>query len=105
MPVRFSVPPLKLTVPAPLNGPLTGYVPLGKLRAPLAPAVNVPEQVDPQVPPPVNEKVPLLPRTVPVLLKLMPMVVVAVPAVFSNVPALFTETAVPPPKTIVLSLA
>src|ERR1700756_3476245 len=101
---KSIVAPLKFTVPAPLIAPLCPNTLLAKLIAAPGPAVNIPEQVDPQFPPPVKDRVPLLPSTVPVLLKLRPIVVVAAPPVFSNVPALLNTTAVPPPKARVLSL-
>src|SRR5713226_9494496 len=101
---KFTVPPLKFTVPEPLIAPLCPNTLAAELMIPGVVGVNVPEQVDPQVPPPVNENVPLLPRTVPVLLKLTPMLLVVVPAVFSNVPPLLNLTAAPPPKTNPLSL-
>ena len=101
--MRFSVPPLKLIVPTPLNGPLIAYVPLGKFRLPPLAALKLPGQVEPQAPPALNDTMPLLPLTVPVLLNGTPTVEVAVPPVFSKVPALLNVTAVPPPKTRALS--
>src|SRR5882757_542999 len=101
---KFMVAPLKFTVPVPLIGPLCPNTLAPKLMAALGPGVKVPEQVDPQFPPPVNDIVPLLPSTVPVLLNGKPTVEVAVPPVFSKVPALLNATALPPPKTKMLSL-
>src|SRR5690242_1514211 len=96
--------PLKFTVPKPLIGPLCAYTPLAKLIVPPLPAVYVPEQLDPQFPLPVNDIVPLLPKTVPLLWIGVPIVLVAVPPVFSKVPALLNATAFPPPNERSLSL-
>src|SRR5246127_1109090 len=79
---KSIVAPAKFTVPAPLIGPLCPNTLAPKLMAAPVPALKVPEHVDPQFPPPVNDKVPLLPSTVPVLLKFSPTVLVTVPPVF-----------------------
>src|SRR4029077_12980483 len=62
---------------------------------PAAPAVYVPGQIVPQLPPPEKVNVPLLPITVPVLLK-GTLTVLLVPPVISNVPALLNAGAAPP---------
>src|SRR5882724_1534607 len=102
---KFMVAPLKFRVPVPLRGPLCPNMPLPKLMIPGVVAVNIPEQVDPQFPPPVNENVEAFPSTVPVLLNGTPIVVVVVPPVFSYVPAVLNATGFPPPVTSELSLA
>jgi len=99
---KFNVAPLKFTMPAPLNSPLTANVPAWKFKVPLAPGDQLPAQVLPQLPPPNKVIVPLLTVTDPVLLNGTFSVLLPVPPVFSNVPALL-NTGVPPSELTILS--
>src|SRR4029077_11333001 len=88
---KSIVAPLKFTVPVPLIGPLCTNVPLENAMIP-APAVYVPEQPVPQLPPPEKFNVPLLLITLPVLLNTT-LIVLLIPPVICNVPALLNVLA------------
>src|SRR6266404_2094317 len=93
---KSIVAPLKFTVPVPLIGPLCTNVPPENAIVP-APAVYVPEQPVPQLPPPEKFNVPLLPITLPVLLNAT-LTVLDTPPVICNVPALLNAAVAPPLK-------
>jgi len=90
VPVSVSVPPAKLTVPAPLTDPLSAYVPNVNPNVAPEPTAHEPPHVPAQLPPPTRFSVPAVTCTAPVLLNAIVLftVLVPVPPDFLNVPPL-----------------